>query len=125
MVENQLVNYRGGGKPPTSFLFVQNAQKLGGPHTFAAGRISIISHGTQKVNRQIAQKIKFWFSPKLCIFFEKKVLTFGADGGILSPEVKRGTPKGSKKIFEKIKKNLLTNFARHDIISTEVKGSDS
>ena len=26
MVENQLVNYRGGGKPPTSFLFVQFVQ---------------------------------------------------------------------------------------------------
>ena len=109
------------GKKFNFFIKMHNALS-GGPTTIALGRIFIIHHRQQKVNRQIAQKIKFWFSRNCAFFFEKKVLTFVADGGILSPEVKRGAPKGSKKIFEKIKKNLLTNFARHDIIDPEVKG---
>jgi hypothetical protein len=54
--------------------------------------------------------------------FSKKFLTSDADGGILFTEVKRGTPKGFQKDFEKNRKNLLTNSARHDIIGTEVKG---
>ena len=59
--------------------------------------------------------------PKIVQLFSKKFLTSGADGGILSTEVKRGAPKGSKKILKK-SKNLLTNSAKHDIIATEVKG---
>ena len=57
-----------------------------------------------------------------CATFQKKFLTSGVGGGILIIEVKRGTPKGSKKILKKNRKNLLTNFARRDIIGTEVKG---
>ena len=61
-------------------------------------------------------------SPEIVQLFSKKFLTSDADGGILFTEVKRGTPKGFQKDFEKNRKNLLTNSARHDIISTEVKG---
>lgn len=61
-------------------------------------------------------------SPEIVQLFSKKFLTSGADGGILFTEVKRGAPKGSKKILKKNRKNLLTNSARHDIIGTEVKG---
>lgn len=61
-------------------------------------------------------------SPEIVQLFSKKFLTSGACGGILFTEVKRGTPKGFQKDFEKNRKNLLTNSARHDIIGTEVKG---
>lgn len=61
-------------------------------------------------------------SPEIVQLFERKFLTSGACGGILFTEVKRGTPKGFQKDFEKNRKNLLTNSARHDIIGTEVKG---
>jgi hypothetical protein len=61
-------------------------------------------------------------SPEIVQLFSKKFLTSGAGGGILFTEVKRGTPKGFQKDFEKNRKNLLTNSARHDIIGTEVKG---
>lgn len=61
-------------------------------------------------------------SPEIVQLFERKFLTSGVGGGILSTEVKRGAPKGSKKILKKNRKNLLTNSARHDIIGTEVKG---
>lgn len=61
-------------------------------------------------------------SPEIVQLFSKKFLTSDADGGILFTEVKRGTPKGFQKDFEKNRKNLLTNSARHDIIGTEVKG---
>lgn len=61
-------------------------------------------------------------SPEIVQLFSKKFLTSGAYGGILFTEVKRGTPKGFQKDFEKNRKNLLTNSARHDIIGTEVKG---
>lgn len=44
--------------------------------------------------------------PKLCNFLKKKFLTSGVGGGILSTEVKRGAPKGSKKILKKIEKPL-------------------
>lgn len=60
-------------------------------------------------------------SPEIVQLFSKKFLTSGVGGAILFTEVKRGTPKGSKKIL-KNRKNLLTNSARHDIIGTEVKG---
>jgi len=46
--------------------------------------------------------------PKIVQLFSKKFLTSGAGGGILSTEVKRGAPKGSKKILKK-SKNLLTS----------------
>ena len=40
-------------------------------------------------------------SPEIVQLFSKKFLTSGAGGGILSTEVKRGAPKGSKKILKK------------------------
>lgn len=43
-------------------------------------------------------------SPEIVQLFSKKFLTSGAGGGILSTEVKRGVPKGSKKILKKIEK---------------------
>lgn len=43
-------------------------------------------------------------SPEIVQLFSKKFLTSGAGGGILFTEVKRGTPKGSKKILKKIEK---------------------
>jgi len=45
-------------------------------------------------------------SPEIVQLFSKKFLTSGAGGGILSTEVKRGAPKGSKKILKKSKKPL-------------------
>ena len=45
-------------------------------------------------------------SPEIVQLFSKKFLTSGAGGGILITEVKRGTPKGSKKILKKSKKPL-------------------
>ena len=43
-------------------------------------------------------------SPEIVQLFSKKFLTSGAGGGILFTEVKRGTPKGFQKDFEKIEK---------------------
>ena len=63
-------------------------------------------------------------SPEIVQLFSKKFLTSDADGGILFTEVKRGTPKGFQKDFEKNRKNLLTNSARHDIIKSQ-KDKDS
>lgn len=40
-------------------------------------------------------------SPEIVQLFSKKFLTSGACGGILFTEVKRGTPKGFQKDFEK------------------------
>ena len=40
-------------------------------------------------------------SPEIVQLFSKKFLTFGVGGGILFTEVKRGAPKGSKKILKK------------------------
>lgn len=45
-------------------------------------------------------------SPEIVQLFSKKFLTSGACGGILFTEVKRGTPKGFQKDFEKMKKPL-------------------
>lgn len=92
-----------------------------GPLTHAAGRIFIIHHRQQKVNRQTAQKIMLRIS-RNCATFWKKVLDFLRLRWYNVREVKGGTPKGFQKDFEKNRKNLLTNSARHDIIGTEVKG---
>lgn len=108
------------GIAPLFFVKMHNAL-FGGPLAHAAGRIFIIHHRQQKVNRQTAQKSCLG-SPEIVQLFSKKFLTSGACGGILFTEVKRGTPKGFQKDFEKNRKNLLTNSARHDIIGTEVKG---
>ena len=104
----------------TPLFFRQNAQcPLQWP---AAGRIFIIHHRQQKVNRQTAQKIMPRIS-RNCATFQQKVLDFRRPMVVYClQKLREGRRKASKKILKKIEKNLLTNSARHDIIGTEVKG---
>ena len=62
------------GNAPLFFVKMHNAL-FDGPLTHAAGRIFIIHHRQQKVNRQTAQKIMLRIS-RNCATFQQKVLDF-------------------------------------------------
>ena len=91
-----------GALPLFFFVKMHNALFVG-PLAHAAGRIFIIHHRQQKVNRQTAQKIMLWIS-RNCATFQQKVLDFRRLQWYNVREVKGGTPKGFQKDFEKIEK---------------------
>lgn len=108
------------GNAPLFFVKMHNAL-FDGPLAPAAAEFSLYTTASKKSIGKLHKKSCLG-SPEIVQLFERKFLTSGACGGILFTEVKRGTPKGFQKDFEKNRKNLLTNSARHDIIGTEVKG---
>jgi hypothetical protein len=83
------------------FFFRQNAQcPLRRP---AAAEFSLYTTASKKSIGKLHKKSCLG-SPEIVQLFERKFLTSGACGGILFTEVKRGTPKGFQKDFEKLQK---------------------
>ena len=104
-------------------FFYSNAEcplDFSGPLTTAAGRIFIIHPGTKK-SMHFLHKKRSAFSPDFVGSDERKFLTFGVTGVIISIESERGE---RRKASEKSSKNLLTNRFQSAIMVIEDKRNE-